>query len=203
MSSTDATGTRNYVRAPDGRVLGEERANGDWRYYLTDHLGSVIGGTDQNGSRTESYGYGAYGEYQYGSGGGTDLIYWRYTGAWLDGNSVTGDGFYKIGLRYYDNQIGRWGQTDPLERVINPTQPAEAQPYNYSGCNPTNQTDPTGASVAGVGCAVSTAILGVDLSAAAWGYALVAGLNGGATLALSLGVSAGAGLLGSLLCSAA
>ncbi|UJH70182.1 RHS repeat-associated core domain-containing protein [Ornithinimicrobium sp. INDO-MA30-4] len=170
MSSTDTTGTRNYVRAPDGRVLGEERANGDWRYYLTDHLGSVIGGTDQNGSRTESYGYGAYGEYQYGTGGGTDLIHWRYTGAWLDGNSVTGNGFYKMGLRYYDDQTGRWGQTDPLERVINPTQPAEAQPYNYSGCNPTNQTDPTGAISQGCGLAIA----GAGLVAFGFGLGLAA-----------------------------
>ncbi|UJH71656.1 hypothetical protein L0A91_13495 [Ornithinimicrobium sp. INDO-MA30-4] len=82
-------------------------------------------------------------------------MHWRYTGAWLDGNSVTGNGFYKMGLRYYDDQTGRWGQTDPLERVINPTQPAEAQPYNYSGCNPTNQTDPTGAISQGCGQGIS------------------------------------------------
>ena len=165
MSSTDSTGTRNYVRAPDGRVLAERRPNGDWRYYLTDHLGSIIGGTDQTGSRTESYGYGAYGEYQYGSGGNTNLIYWRYTGAWLDGNSVTGNGFYKIGLRYYDDQIGRWNQTDPLERVINPSQPSEAQPYNYAGCNPTNQTDPTGAASDGFVCGLALTALGVSLVA--------------------------------------
>lgn len=58
---------------------------------------------------------------------------------------MAGNGYYKIGLRYYDNTLGRWTQTDPAERAINPMQPAEAQPYNYSGCNPTNQTDPTGA----------------------------------------------------------
>lgn len=196
MSSTDTTGTRNYVRAPDGRVLGEERANGDWRYYLTDHLGSVIGGTDQNGSRTESYGYGAYGEYQYGSGGGTDLIYWRYTGAWLDGNSVTGNGFYKIGLRYYDDQIGRWGQTDPLERVINPTQPAEAQPYNYSGCNPTNQTDPTGA--ISTSCAVNIAlslVAVVGFSAALAATPLTGGISTSAAISLA---TAAIGKYGSL-----
>ncbi|UJH70184.1 RHS repeat-associated core domain-containing protein [Ornithinimicrobium sp. INDO-MA30-4] len=184
MSSTDATGTRNYVRAPDGRVLGEERANGDWRYYLTDHLGSVIGGTDQTGQRTESYGYGAYGEYQYGTGGGTDLIHWRYTGAWLDGDSVTGNGFYKIGLRYYDDQTGRWGQTDPLERVSNPTQPAEAQPYNYSGCNPTNQTDPTGA------CSAEVASAGFALDALALGMTGISAFLGTSTGALlSLGLT--------------
>lgn len=58
---------------------------------------------------------------------------------------MAGNGYYKIGLRYYDDSLGRWTQTDPAERAINPMQPAEAQPYNYSGCNPVNQTDPTGA----------------------------------------------------------
>lgn len=146
-SSTQAAeGTRHYVRTPDGRVLAEYRAIDDtWRYYLTNHQGSIIGGTDDDGDRTESYGYGAYGEYTYGTGGGTDLIHWRYTGQWLDGDSVSGNGYYKIGLRYYDDTLGRWTQTDPVERATNPLQPAEAQPYNYAGCNPTNQTDPTGA----------------------------------------------------------
>lgn len=144
-STTTAEGTRNYVRAPDGRVLAEYRPDGSWRYYLSDHLGSIVGGTDSDGTRTESYGYDAYGDYTYGSGGGTDLIGFRYTGEWLDGNSVTGNGYYKIGHRNYDSQLGRWTQTDPLHRATNATQPSEANPYNYAGCNPTNQTDPSGA----------------------------------------------------------
>lgn len=145
-STQSAEGTRHYVHAPDGRVLAEYRAkDGQWRYYLTNHQGSIVGGTDSAGWQTESYGYGPYGEYQYGSGGGTNLIHWRYTGEWLDGDSVSGNGYYKIGLRYYDDHQGRWTQTDPAERVVNPMQPSEAQPYNYAGCNPTNQTDPTGA----------------------------------------------------------
>lgn len=109
-SSTQAAeGTRHYVRTPDGRPLAEYRAKDNtWRYYLTNHQGSVIGGTDTTGDRSESYGYGPYGEYSYGSGGGTDLIHWRYTGEWLDGDSVSGNGYYKIGLRYYDDTLGRW-----------------------------------------------------------------------------------------------
>ena len=148
--------------------------DGEWRYYLTNHQGSITGGTDTTGHRTESYGYGPYGEYTYGSGGGTDLIHWRYTGEWLDGTSVTGDGYYKIGLRYYDDTLGRWTQTDPAERATNPLQPAEAQPYNYAGCNPTNQTDPTGA--------ISIECIGDSmLEGALWGgvaSSIVAGVAG-------------------------
>ena len=104
-----AEGVRHYVYAPDGRVLAEYRAQDDeWRYYLSKRQGSVTGGTDEGGGRTESYGYGPYGEYSYGSGGGTDLSHWRYTGEWLDGDSLTGNGYYKIGLSYCDDSLGRW-----------------------------------------------------------------------------------------------
>ena len=148
-SADPGYGTRHYVRAPDGRVIAEYRQDapvGDrWRYYLTNHQGSITGATNEAGTRTESYGYGPYGEYQYGSGGGTDLIHWRYTGQWQDGTSVAGNGYTKIGLRYLDTTHGRWTQPDPLIRATNPNQPAEATPYTYAGCNPVNQTDPTGA----------------------------------------------------------
>jgi RHS repeat-associated protein len=175
--------------------------DGEWRYYLTNHQGSITGGTDTTGHRTESYGYGPYGEYSYGSGGGTDLIHWRYTGEWLDGTTVTGDGYYKIGLRYYDDTLGRWTQTDPAERTINPLQPAEAQPYNYTGCNPTNQTDPTGA----ISYSCARDLFGVvgGFTAAQYsiytaGAAVAAGATGGAVL-----VPAGFAFLGILLFAAA
>ncbi|ANS79608.1 Rhs family protein [Serinicoccus hydrothermalis] len=212
-STQSAEGTRHYVHAPDGRVLAEYRAkNNTWRYYLSNHQGSITGGTDDAGDRTESYGYGPYGEYAYGSGGGTDLIHWRYTGEWLDGTSVTGNGYYKIGLRYYDNTLGRWAQTDPAERAINPMQPAEAQPYNYSGCNPTNQTDPTGAAPSGTCIAgaiglglgiaglmasgVGAAIAATNAAAAAAAGTAVTTAGGTAAAAEVVGVLASAGSLG-------
>lgn len=154
VSSTDPSdGTRHYVPTPDGRVIAEYRVSQpggqQWRYYLTNHQGSIVGATNEAGQRTESYGYGAYGEYQYGSGGHTNLIHWRYTGQWQDGTSVTGNGYTKIGLRYHDNNLGRWTQTDPLIRATNPDQPAEDSTYNYTGSNPVNQTDPSGAFMTG------------------------------------------------------
>lgn len=199
-SSTQAAeGTRHYVYAPDGRVLGEYRAKDNtWRYYLTNHQGSITGGTDAAGDRTESYGYGPYGEYTYGSGGGTDLIHWRYAGEWLDGDSVAGNGYYKIGLRYYDDSLGRWTQTDPAERAINPMQPAEAQPYNYSGCNPTNQTDPTGA--VSVACAAS--ILGLVGGFTAKGLAVAGVFLSGPMGAAALAVFGASWILNNVLIGA-
>lgn len=72
-------------------------------------------------------------------------MHWRDTGPWQDGTSVTGNGDTKIGLRYYDNRLGRWTQTDPLLRIASPGQLSEFDPYNYVGPNPVSQTDPTGA----------------------------------------------------------
>lgn len=206
-SSADATGTTYYLRAPDGRVLGERRPDGETLYYLSDRLGSIVGATDTDGHRAADYGYDPYGEYTYGSGGGENLIHWRYTGAWLDGDSVTGNGFYKIGLRYYDNQHGRWTQTDPLERVINPTQPAEAQPYNYAGCNPTNQTDPTGAFSWGcLGTSVGVGAAGGAATgfATGWWMAIFGppGMGGWLiwTTSGAVGGAAGGGVVGLLTC---
>ena len=71
-----------------------------------------------------------------------DVVNLRQLGGQHD--AVSGAGMYKIGLRYYDQNHGRWTQTDPAERVITPTQPPEANVYNYVGCEPINYTDPTG-----------------------------------------------------------
>ncbi len=195
-SSTTAEGTTHYLRAPDGRVLGQRGPDGATWYYLTDRLGSITGVTGEDGWQWSGYGYGPYGEYTYGSDAGRHpLIPWRYTGAWLDGTWVTGNGFYKIGLRSYDQRPGRWTQPDPLERVINPTQPAEAQPYNYAGCNPTNQTDPTGATSVRDGIIEAIGLVGACLQGGVIGSTFGGGI--GAILGGPFGAAAG-GAIGGL-----
>ncbi|MCM3554012.1 DNRLRE domain-containing protein [Janibacter melonis] len=180
-SSTTSSGTTDYVLAPDGRVLGQKGPDGKRYYYLRDRLGSVIGVVNSTGQRVNDYWYDPFGEYQGGKNPDPaqdiPLVNWRYTGEWLDTTNAT-TGNYKIGLRYYDPGMHRWTQTDPVERITNPAQPAETQPYTYTGCNPTNQTDPTGAisfgEVAG----------------------LVAGCAGGAELGFYFGGALGAPFLG-------
>ncbi|WP_163562510.1 RHS repeat-associated core domain-containing protein [Janibacter melonis] len=158
-SSTTSSGTTDYVLAPDGRVLGQKGPDGKRYYYLSDRLGSTIGVVNSAGERVNDYWYDPFGGYQGGknpeAAADIPLVNWRYTGEWLDTtNAATGN--YKIGLRYYDPGMHRWTQTDPAERITNPAQPAETQPYAYVGCNPTNQTDPTGAmGEPWVGCAIS------------------------------------------------
>jgi RHS repeat-associated protein len=48
----------------------------------------------------------------------------------------------KFGTRYYMPNIARWTQTDP--KAGKPQQPIKMNPYLYTGCNPTNRTDPGG-----------------------------------------------------------
>lgn len=120
---------------------------------------------NDSGKRVNDYWYTPFGDYAGGdsanASAGVPWVPWRFTGEWFDGVSVD-RGYYKIGLRYYDHAMNRWTQADPVERVVNPMQPAEAQPYTYAGTNPTNQTDPTGAySWEEFGGDVLTALAGV------------------------------------------
>ncbi len=57
---------------------------------------------------------------------------WRYTGQYQD----TSTGMYTMGARYYQRELGRWTQRDPLGQ--------EANPYLYVAGNPVNFADPSG-----------------------------------------------------------
>lgn len=135
-SSTNTTGTTDYILAPDGRVLGQTGPNGKTYYLLKDRLGSTTTVTNEAGAVVNRYWYDPYGNYEGGQAPDPDkdipLVHWRYTGEWLDSDKVD-SGNYKIGLRYYDPAQHRWTQTDPLERVTNPGQPAESQPPPTGG----------------------------------------------------------------------
>jgi RHS repeat-associated protein len=70
-------------------------------------------------------------------------VHWGFAGEHHDAARPSEPGLYKIGLRYYDPDLGRWTQPDPLERAASPTS-AAANPYAYAACDPVNLTDPTG-----------------------------------------------------------
>ncbi|WP_394426178.1 RHS repeat-associated core domain-containing protein [Streptomyces sp. SGAir0957] len=85
---------------------------------------------DASGKRTATYSYGPYGEARTTTG--TDQPY-RYTGTYLDPS-----GLYKMGVRYYDPQLGRFTQPDPSGK--------ESNLYAYAAGDPTNRIDPNGLS---------------------------------------------------------
>ncbi|MCP9492010.1 MAG: RHS repeat-associated core domain-containing protein, partial [Solirubrobacteraceae bacterium MAG38_C4-C5] len=108
----------------------------------------------------------------------------RFAGQYLD----TQTGHYKIGLRYYDPQLARWTQQDPLTGYMDPRR---ANPYIYAGQDPINQTDPTGAAFemaarftgqAVAACALDGAVAGAigSFSVVGAGPAAAAGCLSGA-----------------------
>jgi RHS repeat-associated protein len=130
MQRTNGTTTHSYTRAPDGSAIGYRAAAR--QYYITDHLGSVVGIFSPAGTWAGGYSYSPYGEARFTSASTIATVNnLRYIGQHHDGN-----GIYKLGARYYDTSLGRFTQMDPSGQ--------ESNPYAYAQCNPTNASDPSG-----------------------------------------------------------
>jgi RHS repeat-associated protein len=101
-------------------------------YYHFDALGSVVGLTNASGNTVEVYEYDVYGRV-----GATDASHpnrFMFTGREYDKET----GLYYYRARYYNPQIGRFLQTDPVgyEDGMNW--------YRYCGNNPVTATNPSG-----------------------------------------------------------
>ena len=116
------------------------RAGDDWSYFLTDHLGSVVGVTDDVGALISEARYMPFGEV-------------RDLGEQVNGITQTDFGYtfqrnmpdtglmdYKA--RSYDPWLGRWTQPDTI--VPGAANPQAWNRYGYVGINPINATDPSG-----------------------------------------------------------
>ncbi len=158
------TQTTSVVREATGQMVSLTQPSGATSYPLTDALGSVVGLTNSDGARTDTFTYDPYGDDDGRTG--TTPNPFQFTGEYHDPS-----GLYKIGLRQYQPATGRWTQPDPLLRSTNPGSPPEASPYIYVGNNPVNYTDPSGA----VSCTQLTfdLILGATITLAAAIFTLV------------------------------
>jgi RHS repeat-associated protein len=125
-----------YYRTPDGALIA--RRNGsDWRYYHYDELGSTRLLTDGSGNVTDTYSYDPWGNTISHVGSTTDNPY-QYVGAlgyythWQSPDVK----LLQLGFRFYDPEIGRFTQLDPIKDGLNW--------YEYNDSNPPAWTDPWG-----------------------------------------------------------
>ena len=123
--------------------------NGQYYYYMYNIQGDVIGIWDNNGNIVARYNYNAWGKpISVTDGNGNDVSSnsshianinpIRYRGYYYDQET----GFYYVGSRYYDPDVGRWinadGQLNMDSGVLG------ANLFAYCGNNPINRFDPTG-----------------------------------------------------------
>ncbi|QQS36979.1 MAG: hypothetical protein IPM56_03210 [Ignavibacteriales bacterium] len=109
-------------------------------YYIKDHLGNIRAVVDSTGVPVSGYDYYPYGEVlrQYQTGASvTD----RYKFTEKERDIETNYDYF--GARYYDSELGRWLQVDPLADKY-----PGWSPYNYTMNNPLRYFDPNGMSVA-------------------------------------------------------
>ncbi len=111
---------------------GSNPATAEWRYRLTDHLGSVRQLSGQTKAALARYDYAPYGELLRSAGLPLTV---GYTGHLWD-NAI---GQYYAPFRYYNPQTARWNMRDPLGLIGGINQ------YAYVQGKPTVSTDPRGA----------------------------------------------------------
>jgi len=171
LSISKTSGSSTYfIRDSAGGLLGEKTPDGNHWYYLKDALGSIVALINGAGSSVANrYGYDPFGKSTYSST--TVANPWGFGGGFLDST-----GMVKFGARYYDPNIGRWTQQDPVPGSI--TSPMSLNRYAYAGDNPVNATDESGYLVWWVvlgillwlGVSFSCAIYGIGLTLHWWGY---------------------------------
>ncbi|MFC6878983.1 MULTISPECIES: RHS repeat-associated core domain-containing protein [Actinomadura] len=123
----------------------------------TDGLGSITSIVSPSGTQAAAYTYGPYGETTADNGWQAAINLIRYTGGFHEPNT----GLVKLGQRFYDTGRGRFTQQDAINTIGNPK---NGNRYTYSGDDPTNNTDPTGAiydKISVGGCAIVCASVGV------------------------------------------
>ena len=136
---TSGSTITDFTRDAGGTELSETVA-GNRYYFAFDGLGSVVGLFDSAGNLVSGYlaRYEPYGKLVNATPNGYPSFPLRFAGYWYDSQT----GLYKVGLRYYDPDSGRWTQRDPID---NPLELHGWNRYIYAGDDPVNLTDPSGA----------------------------------------------------------
>lgn len=212
--STTGSASAYVVRDPHGNLVGYLDASGTHWYYLLDGHGSVVAVINNSGSTVGNrYAYDEYGRSVFAYGTPTVAQPWGYTAGYTDPTGLT-----KFGTRYYDPNLGRWTQPDPVAGTL--ASPQTVDRYLYASDNPIDNTDPTGmcgffscignaiSSVANtVGCVVSElnpipgtdagggTLVGAGAAASGVGSSALAAASGGVGIAATATAATGIGLI--------
>jgi len=100
---------------------------GDKRYYLKDHLGSVRAVLDESETVISSQDYDAWGYQLQDRNYDSDVSIYKFTSKERDDENK----YDYFGARYYDARVGRWGSVDPIMETH-----FDNSPYNYVLDNP-------------------------------------------------------------------
>ena len=123
-----------------GRAFGLIH-NGAYYYYVWNQQGDVIGIIDSEGTRVVEYSYGAWGELLSVTGTMADTIGQenplRYRGYYYDGET----GFYYLGSRYYDPEVGRFISADTTDILDIQYDLYDKNLYAYCDNNPIIRAD--------------------------------------------------------------
>jgi RHS repeat-associated protein len=128
--SAGSTADNQFIYGPDG--LTAFVFGGISYRVVSDHLGSSRRVVDENGTVVASFDYGPSGVTIKQGGSQPDILLYRYTGQEFDSES----GLYNYRARFYDAELGRFIDVDPMMQG--------ASPYAYVLDDPINQSDPTG-----------------------------------------------------------
>ncbi|WP_370623539.1 peroxidase family protein [cf. Phormidesmis sp. LEGE 11477] len=124
-----------YLHGPQvDQVLAEEMADGEVRWALSDHQGSVRDLIDSDGEVLNHIVYDSYGQVSSETNADVDFRF-GYTGRERDEET----GLYYYRARYFDPAPGTFVSTDPLGFDA-----GDSNIYRYVFNSPTNYTDPSG-----------------------------------------------------------
>jgi RHS repeat-associated protein len=150
VNNGEAVATYLNMREPDGSLISRDKYDDtsliQSRTYHFDGLGSTLSLTDEDGDVTDTYTYNAWGDVTNHTGSTTDNPY-RYVGQlgyYSHYQEPTFD-LLQLGVRFYDSEIGRFTQRDPVKRGV-------MDHYIYVNDLPTVKLDPSGLTSIAVPC---------------------------------------------------
>jgi RHS repeat-associated protein len=136
LAETDASDNLISFYVYDGAgLVAKITPDNKYYFYHYDGLGSTIAITDNNGQVMNTYCYSPEGLV-----GAQETIPNPFTYVGRFGVMAEGNGLYKMGVRYYDPETGRFINKDPIGYA------AELNLFTYTENNPVNYIDPEGLS---------------------------------------------------------